>query len=432
MRPDIFLATIGRGSNGSNALEVTEDRATVTAESQDNIINRVNNISQYGPSWHYVPGIGVAGTAYAEVPGSALGDLAFSRASSKTRTNAAGLIQTIGNNVPPHDYRNADGSLSTFPRLNLEPQRTNRVLYSEQFDNAAWVKSAATVTANTTVSPDGSQNADTIAFTASAIAFCQQIVAGAFESQSHTVSVYAKVATGTATFRLKCTHGGVLDYFSSDFTATTTWQRFTFTATFGATIGTSIVCGVINGTNALAKNVIFYGFQTEANASYATSYIPTTTAAVTRIEDRASKAGVSSLIGQTEGTLFVDIIPTDVTITNAIGINNGSTAGRVIIFTGSNLIFGQVRVGAVTQFTINTSASVGVRYKAAIAYKANDFAFYLNGAQIAVSNTGTVPACSVISYESGGGLNPFVGGNNQAALFPTRLTNAQLAELTTL
>ncbi len=96
MRPNIFLATIGRGSNGSNALEVTEDRAAVTAESQDNIINRVNNVSQYGPSWHYVPGIGVAGTAYAEVPGSATGDLAFSRASSKTRTNAAGVVETIG------------------------------------------------------------------------------------------------------------------------------------------------------------------------------------------------------------------------------------------------------------------------------------------------------------------------------------------------
>jgi L-lactate utilization protein LutC len=166
--------------------------------------------------------------------------------------------------------------------------------------------------------------------------------------------------------------------------------------------------------------------------AYATTWVPTTTAAVTRIADLASKTGVSSLIGQTEGTLFVDIIPTDVTTTNAIGINSASTTGRVIIFTGGNLIFGQVRVGAVTQFSVNTSATVGVRYKAAIAYKQNDFAFYVNGAQIAVSNTGTVPACSVISYDAGGAISPFLGRNNQAALFPTRLDNATLAALTTL
>jgi hypothetical protein len=166
--------------------------------------------------------------------------------------------------------------------------------------------------------------------------------------------------------------------------------------------------------------------------AYATTWVPTTTTAVTRIADAASKTGVSSLIGQAEGTLFVDIIPTDVTITNAIGINNGSTSDRILIFTGSGLIFAQVRVGGVSQFNVNTSASVGVRYKAAIAYKGSNFAFYLNGTQIGVSSTGTVPACSVISYDTGTGVSPFVGRNNQAALFPTRLDNATLAAITTL
>jgi hypothetical protein len=37
---------------------------------------------------------------------------------------------------------------------------TNLVTYSEQFDNAAWTKANCTVTANTTISPDGYQNAD--------------------------------------------------------------------------------------------------------------------------------------------------------------------------------------------------------------------------------------------------------------------------------
>jgi hypothetical protein len=337
--------------------------------------------------------------------------------------------------VPRIDFRNADGTLSSCGRLLLEPQRTNRVLYSEQFDNAAWVKSVATVTANTTISPDGSQNADTIAFTASAIAFCQQIVAGAFESQSHTVSVYAKVASGTATFRLKCTHGGVTDYFSSDFTATTTWQRFTFTATFGATIGTSIVCGVINGTNALAKNVIFYGFQTEANASYATTYIPTTTAAVTRLADAASKTGVSSLIGQTEGTVFFDANFDDNNTVN-FSISDGTSSNYILIDTTSLRAVGLIiQQGGVTQAQLTTANSFytsGTRLKCAIAYKQNDFAFYINGTLIGTDSSGTVPACDQIRFSRWNGALPAAQGIAQSALFKTRLTNAQLAQLTTL
>jgi hypothetical protein len=338
--------------------------------------------------------------------------------------------------VPRIDFRNADGTLSSCGRLLLEPQRTNRVLYSEQFDNAAWVKSVATVTANTTISPDGNQNADTIAFTASAIAFCQQIVAGAFESQSHTVSVYAKVASGTATFRLKCTHGGVTDYFSSDFTATTTWQRFTFTATFGATIGTSIVCGVINGTNALAKNVIFYGFQTEANASYATTYIPTTTAAVTRIADVASKTGVSSLIGQTEGTLFVNVDNNEsetavfVSLSNAsASVNNHIWLGQV----GTNIALFVRSSGTYSILASSITSATGVK-KIALAYGASFARLYVNGTQVFDSTAAVIP--SGMDKIEVNNLNTSIDVGRvslaQAALFPTRLTNAQLAEITTL
>jgi hypothetical protein len=389
-----------------------------------------------------VPGIGVAGTAYAEVPDRSLGDLAFSRASSKTRTNAAGVIQTIGNNVPPHDYRNADGTLSTFPRLNLEPQRTNLVLHSEDFTNAAWAKSRTTISANVTTAPNGTLTADK--FIATSATGVHTISQSGFTSQAYSFSVYAKAEEETvlslflrsasvgATFNLS--NGTVSNITVTSATITNVgdgWYRcFVYDSTPGTTIniygktGSSYIGNGIDG-------FYLWGAQSEAGA-YPTTYIPTTTAAVTRLADAASKTGVSSLIGQTEGTLFVDIIPIDVTTTNAIGINNASTIGRVIIFTGSNLIFAQVRVGSVNQFSVSTPASVGVRYKAALAYKGSDFAFYLNGTQIAVSNTGTVPTCSVISYSTGEGGSPFLGGNNQAALFKTRLTNAQLAQLTTL
>lgn len=426
MRPDIFLATIGRGSNGSNALEVTEDRAAVTAESQDNIINRVNNVSQYGPSWHYVPGIGVAGTAYAEVPGSATGDLAFSRASSKTRTNAAGLIQTIGNNVPPHDYRNADGTLSTFPRLNLEPQRTNFVLRSEEFDSATWTKNLTTVVANAEISPDGTQDAETMTVSTSA-SFVDQTVA--LTAGTYTFSVYVKVISQTTAgqMRLQAVVDGV--GLSVNFTPTTQWQRFTSTYTAGATLTNVRVRG-----QTFVGTVAVWGAQLETG-TYATTYIPTTTAAVTRIADVANKTGVSSLIGQTEGTVFFDANFDDNNTVN-FSISDGTSLNYILIDTTSlravNLIIQQ---GGFTQAQLTTANSFytsGTRLKCAIAYKQNDFAFYINGTLIGTDNSGTVPACAQIRFSRWNGALPAAQGITQAALIKTRLTNAQLAQMTTL
>jgi hypothetical protein len=457
MRPNIFLATIGRGSNGSNALEVTEDRAAVTAESQDNIINRVNNISQYGPSWHYVPGIGVAGTAYAEVPGTALGDLAFSRASSKTRTNAAGVVETIGNNVPPHDYRNADGTLSTFPRLNLEPQRTNLNLQSETLSNASWSVFNSTVTENNTTAPSGQLTADRLAEnTANAphsIFLPSPIIT--VIGTVYSRSIYAKpngrnwialfyrdnVTDLRAYFNIQ---NGTVGTVSAGITASIQaagdgWYRCTIVRTATSAIANSLAIELASAdnTNSYLGNgtsgVFLWGAQLEAGA-YPTTYIPTTTAAVTRIFDLASKTGVSSLIGQTEGTLFLDFESgANDGVNNTFSINNGSVNRIIIRKTSSNTIDTQVRVAAVTQALIATSAiTVNTRYKCAVGYKENDIVFYVNGVQIGVDTSSTIPACSIISNDAGSSIEPMYRPINQAALFPTRLTNAQLAQMTTL
>jgi hypothetical protein len=64
--------------------------------------------------------------------------------------------------------------------------------------------------------------------------------------------------------------------------------------------GTLSPDGVSINTGAGSVRTV-WGFQLEIGASYATSYIPTLGAAVTRLVDSASKTGISSLIGQTEG-----------------------------------------------------------------------------------------------------------------------------------
>ena len=86
------------------------------------------------------------------------------------------------------------------------------------------------------------------------------------------------------------------------------------------------------------------------------------------------------------------------------------------------------------QASITGSIGAVGRKKVAIAYKQNDFALYINGVQIGTDTSGTVPATNrlyVGRYYQNINYN-MTSGVNQVLLFKTRLTNAQLAELTTL
>jgi hypothetical protein len=367
--------------------------------------------------------------------------------------------------VPRLDYRNADGSVSTCPRLLLEPQRTNLVLQSESFDNASWVKNNSTATANSTTSPDGTTNADTL-ITTNSLNFhriYQNTTISALTNYTYTIfakqnsSSLIQIALNTgfaslaslspyANFNLST---GVVSQSGNGATASIQsvgngWYRCVITATsvIGASTG-EINIVQINSTTAPpfqswqgtgAESVFIYGAQLEAGA-YPTTYIPTTTAAVTRIADAASKTGVSSLIGQTEGTVFFDANFDDNNTVN-FSISDGTSSNYILIDTTSLRAVGLIiQQGGVTQAQLTTANSFytsGTRLKCAIAYKQNDFAFYINGTLIGTDSSGTVPACDQIRFSRWNGALPAAQGIAQSALFKTRLTNAQLAQLTTL
>jgi hypothetical protein len=191
-----------------------------------------------------------------------------------------------------------------------------------------------------------------------------------------------------------------------------------------------------NGTSGFE----IYGWQIEAG-SYSTSYIPNhgESGGVTRAADLCYKMGASDVIGQTEGTLFYDwvmnhespntsedlytLTMSDGTGNKMIGVNNYNNTLVVFI------------KDTTTQFYDNsyTSGADGARIKLAIGYANNDIALYINGAQIATDSSATIPTLSQVR------LNTFWNGNladfssvKQLALFNERLTNEELATLTTL
>ena len=366
-------------------------------------------------------------------------------------------------NIPRLDY-----SLGSCPNLLLEPQRTNLALWSEQFDNAYWIKTNVTVTGNSTNSPNGTLTSDRLVDTATTgehnIEKQITITAG-----TNTLSVFVKKdnnryvqlavinainssARFVFDFDTKAITsfgaiGATVTYVSSSinelsngwfklsltYTSSTTNPFFAIALSNSPNVGTT---NLVSYTGDGTKGVYIWGAQLEAGA-YPTSYIPTTSASVTRNADVISKTGISSLIGQTEGTMFVDFIYdySETASSEAISISDGTTANR--IFLGnvlSNTFSVAVTTSSVLQFTSATSYSlvVGQRYKVAIAYKANDFAFYVNGVQISSGTSGSVPATSRLAFDSGSGSSNFFKPTNAVSLFPTRLTNTQCIELTTL
>ena len=343
-------------------------------------------------------------------------------------------------NVPRLTYQNGGGGC---PSLLLEKQSTNVCLYSEQIDNASWDKvngsggTAPVVTANYGISPDGTQNADRVqlARTTAAGSYSyvyQTITLSA--SATYTVSVYLKSLSGTPTISIALDGVG----YDHVVTMTTEWARYEVEIVAGGSFDRAqLLLYQAVASTSLTADFLAWGFQVE-QSSYPTSYIPTTSSSATRVADACSKTGISSLIGQTEGVIFVDWVYTKLDTSGIIPITiglNSSNHAYILIDGALRITFDFIESGGASGRiqTASGYAVEGTRYKMAFAYKANDFAAYINGQLIGTDSVGSVTGLSELyfSYPYSAGYS-FPNLINQVALFKTRLTNAELASLTTI
>jgi hypothetical protein len=174
-----------------------------------------------------------------------------------------------------------------------------------------------------------------------------------------------------------------------------------------------------------------WGAQVELGA-YATSYIPTLGTAVTRVAETSITASITSLIGQTEGVFYLEISLKNPPADNSyVFLRNAAVTDYLgLRIQGGNLRFETVD-NSVLQTAINYIANTPQTVKVAMAYKLNDFVMYVNGTQVGTDTSATVPTCDILDLNfNAPSVNAFA--ISQALLFKTRLTNAQLAELTTL
>jgi lambda family phage minor tail protein L len=163
--------------------------------------------------------------------------------------------------------------------------RTNLFLRSEEFDSVSWSSQGVTITPNTDIAPDGiATTADTVAMVGAAT---DAVYQAGFSAGVYTMSVWVKVASGTLNFKMSSysVTDGQVD--SAFFTATTAWQKFSWTRTVTAA---SNFYPILNG-EAIAKTFKIFGADIKSGATLS-SYIPTAAAAVT-VTDYALTAGVN-------------------------------------------------------------------------------------------------------------------------------------------
>src|SRR5690554_816047 len=73
----------------------------------------------------------------------------FSRAAAATTIGRDGLVTAVASDTPRIAWLDLDADdVRETPALRLEPQRTNMLTRSEEFDNTAWTKFRVSVTPN--------------------------------------------------------------------------------------------------------------------------------------------------------------------------------------------------------------------------------------------------------------------------------------------
>ena len=410
------------------------------------------------PSLLNIPYLYKAGTLYSQIPESGAGDFTVSRtttvANRSTRINKDGLIELVNDNVPRLDYP-LGGAVNGCPALLVEPSAQNLLLQSETWNVSPWTATSgsqgATISGNVTTSPDGTTNADKLIEAAvTGSHFCLQSFT-LTSGTTYTTSFFAKASERTLG-RLRML--GSSAYWDIDFdltlgTATggtnpfiqnygNGWYRIggTFTAnqpsnnfilSLRDASGNTSYTG--NGTNGF----FVYGAQLEVG-SVATSYIPTTTAAVTRSAEIITDTTAGDLIGQGEGTIYTEVdVRNFVNFSRVVALSNG---------TGSNAIGLQLFLnGAVKSLRVGLSflgsgqvdiiaAMPNAVNKIAVGYKQNDFVVYLNGSPVGTNTNCNVPAMNRVDLGNINGVNIIADRIRAVELYPNRLTNAQLATLT--
>lgn len=364
-----------------------------------------------------------------------------------TRTNANGYIESVLANTPRFDY---DPVTLACKGLLIEEARTNVLTYSNDISNAAWAKAGnASVAASTEVSPSGTTDAYKLIGGDGGTAYLYRAAGYVTTATAHTISVYMKkgtvntvnlfFVTAGSTQGAKCAFdsrglvGTITNYGSvTGTTASVTsvgngWYRCSMTLTTTA----DTYYAQVTTVGAVFTNL--YGFQVEQGA-FATSYIPTTTTALTRNADVAVMTGTnfSDWFNASEGAFDTTVTPRALDLVNGnaiLSVNDTTNFNRYYAYTLATSAIPNLQIRASStvymQAASGTSAANAPLY-ACFAYKTNNCAFSTAGNSATVDTSVTLPTVTQFQIGAHGTAVYLNGWVEKVNYWPQRLTNSEV------
>ena len=459
--------SVGSAGSGVHVFLDTTNWAITDAKrfsTNTNWVYLSSNVESVGNDWYRLSltfrtdsALALIGSIFASnVSTSTLGEPSYLGDGSTIITYGAQLVEgtTAQTYLPTTDRLN-------FPRLSymygscpavlLEPQRTNLMWNSGDFQNASWGKSAFTFN-STETAPDGTLSARNYTTTAS---FAYVLQVNTVTSGSlYTSSVFLKYTSGVGSFAVRFSDNTSTNFISVTVnltngtigsvsyggngangsatitTLTNGWYRVSIT---GSILGTS--AGLVV-TNLGLGNTTFsiWGGQVEAGA-YPTTYIPTTSATATRVADSFSRSNIytNGLISASGGTWFVELRNNIAYTLDASeqGINLGDNATQTLgnqlqirsVTANERMVISKRVANLFTQLYVTTTNTT----KIAIKWNGATADVFANGTKVVSATSFTATALEFLTANVLG-TPKFI---QQMALFPSPLSDTDCATLTT-
>lgn len=352
--------------------------------------------------------------------------ITFTRASSATYFDSAGVLQTASSNVARFDY---DPITHAARGLLIEDARTNVVRWNRDLTNAVWTKTNCTAVKDQTGLDGVASSASRITASVANGTCLQANTAG---STGRIQTAYVKRLVGSGAVDMTMDNGTTWTAVA----VTGSWTRVSIPAqtvtnpTSGFRIQTSGDSIAVDYVQNEAANVL----------SSFSSPIATTTAAVARAVDSALMTGTnfSSWFNASAGTFYAEAdharAPANGNVIVNASDNTVNNLIKTLVFTTGVSVSHVVVAGGTVQVNLTLAGSVspGTPFKAAAAYAANDVAASLNGGTVGTDTTVTLPTVSRMSLGSdnvvaGTLLN---GHLKRLTYYPVRRSNADLIAMT--
>jgi hypothetical protein len=382
-------------------------------------------------------------------------DFTFTRATTATRVNASGLIESVASGVLRLDYPVTGGC----PAGLIEPSAQNLVPSGLVFNSAAGVLYDTAVSDSPAVSINSARITKNEASGTIRYAWQNCSTSALAGSTTYTISRFFKY--DGVDFATSMEYNNIAQW------GGTAWNQVINIASSGVTLGTSTSCTgsvenygngwyrvavrITTGASPSGSPVTYLmrlpaalstgqGFLTALpqleTGAIPTSYIPTTTGSATRAAEVCTVSGVSGYIGQTEGTIYAEFeIRSDSTTRRLFGLSDGTQSNRVFLYYTSNALRAQIQS---TDISLGNPAAG--YHKVAFAYQQSGVSgtlfASLDGGAVVSGTAGTFPSALKEVFfgkrEDSADTQQWNARIRAAALYTTRLTDAQLAELTRL